>query len=153
MQDISAASPMPLLEKWDKRDSKFRPQFAIFLKLSCSAFDLLTQFVALFDTKVQRQMRASSSACIKLTAPGALNLSQVGSMGWLLVGGMRVLEASVCILHNIWVGCLLNNTWVGSFSSSQYLGRMFNAQYLGKTMCNVVSPAQQNLCSVRSEAP
>ena len=144
MQDISAASPMPLLEKWDKRDSKFRPQCAIFLKLSCSAFDLLTQFVALFDTKVQRQMRASSSACIKLTAPGALNLSQVGSMGWLLVGGMRVLEASVCILHNI---------WVGSFSSSQYLGRMFNAQYLGKTMCNVVSPAQQNLCSVRSGAP
>ena len=75
MQDISAASPMPLLEKWDKRDSKFRPQFAIFLKLSCSAFDLLTQFVALFDAKVQRQMRASSSACIKLTAPGALNLT------------------------------------------------------------------------------
>ena len=45
------------------------------------------------------KMRATSSKCIQLRAPEPLNLSQVGSLGCLvvLVGGMRVLEASVCI--------------------------------------------------------
>ena len=66
----------------------------------CNTFDLFRVICGTFWQPARvHKMGAASSKCIQLRAPEPLNLSQVGSLGCLvvLVGGMRVLEASVCI--------------------------------------------------------